>query len=385
MPWRRARCRGGLCAWIVLRDWITMKAAGDISTNACLAKPRALAPPAPNSVSNEERSACALLQSAGASGLNRPEADSQRQGRSGQQCGSSRPSRSGLPVPRSRNGQRGKGDAVHGRRSAAHRRARNAASPGATAVTRLSRKVLAGLGLVVGVGLDGALIYALQTRNAGKPEDLITTDSRAVADGLAGLPRDYTGPILGPPLLGDLGRPILNVGVQPPAIATPDLGLSAETRAAGSRIRADRQAVRADRNPPCDLWRSRDGAGEPSRTAHAGSHRPRPRPTAIDANSRGSTECIPQLDLGQAHRLNGSRRCAGIALCVAGRRRHLSRTDRRHSLGPPRPDYRAGHREPLRQPDRAFPRRPTGHAHHRAIQQTMSVSDSGASCSCGTA
>ncbi|ENU3990726.1 conjugal transfer protein TraI, partial [Enterobacter kobei] len=32
-------------------------------------------------------------------------------------------------------------------------------------VTRLSRKVLAGLGLVASVGLGGALIYALQTRD----------------------------------------------------------------------------------------------------------------------------------------------------------------------------------------------------------------------------
>lgn len=102
--------------------------------------------------------------------------------------------------------------------------------------------MLAGLGLVVGVGLDGALIYALQTRNAGKPEDLITTDSRAVADGLAGLPRDYTGPILGPPLPGDLGRPILNAGVQPPAIATPDLSLSAEEQRRQQEVDSARTA-----------------------------------------------------------------------------------------------------------------------------------------------
>ncbi|NBF18251.1 conjugal transfer protein TraI, partial [Pseudomonas sp. Fl4BN2] len=34
-------------------------------------------------------------------------------------------------------------------------------------VTRLSRKVLAGLGLVASLGVGGALLYALQTRNAG--------------------------------------------------------------------------------------------------------------------------------------------------------------------------------------------------------------------------
>jgi type IV secretion system protein VirB10 len=83
-------------------------------------------------------------------------------------------------------------------------------------VTRLSRKVLAGLGLVASVGIGSALIYALQTRDGGRPnEELYSTDNRATADGLAGLPRDYTGPVLGPPLPGDLGRPMLSAGVAP--------------------------------------------------------------------------------------------------------------------------------------------------------------------------
>ncbi|RWQ75674.1 MAG: conjugal transfer protein TraI, partial [Mesorhizobium sp.] len=86
-------------------------------------------------------------------------------------------------------------------------------------VTRLSRRVLAGLGLVASLGVGAALIYALQTRH-GSPsnEELYSTDNRTTADGLAGLPRDYSGvpqpqpnvPQLGPPLPGDLGRPILN-------------------------------------------------------------------------------------------------------------------------------------------------------------------------------
>ena len=79
-------------------------------------------------------------------------------------------------------------------------------------VTRLSRKVLAGIGLVASVGLGGALIYALQTRDGGKAsEELYSTDNRSTADGLASLPRDYSRvPQLGPPLPGDLGRPILD-------------------------------------------------------------------------------------------------------------------------------------------------------------------------------
>jgi type IV secretion system protein VirB10 len=102
-------------------------------------------------------------------------------------------------------------------------------------VTRLSRKVLAGSGLIASVGIGGALIYALQTRNGGRPnEELYSTENRSTADGIAGLPRDYSGvPQLGPQLPGDLCRPILgaqNRGQPVPTsgVATPNPGLSPE-------------------------------------------------------------------------------------------------------------------------------------------------------------
>jgi type IV secretory pathway VirB10-like protein len=98
-------------------------------------------------------------------------------------------------------------------------------------VTRLSRKVLAGIGLVASVGIGGALIYALQTRDSGKSaEELYSTDNRSTADGLAGLPRDYSSvPQLGPPLPGDLGRPILGAQNRgQPLPSQPNPGLSAE-------------------------------------------------------------------------------------------------------------------------------------------------------------
>ncbi|MBU2031567.1 MAG: TrbI/VirB10 family protein [Alphaproteobacteria bacterium] len=94
-------------------------------------------------------------------------------------------------------------------------------------VTRLSRKMLAGVGAVALLGVGGALIYALQTRDGGTGnEELYSTENRPTADGLSGLPRDYTGPVLGPALPGDLGRPILDAQnrgqpVVPPAMATP--------------------------------------------------------------------------------------------------------------------------------------------------------------------
>jgi type IV secretion system protein VirB10 len=95
-------------------------------------------------------------------------------------------------------------------------------------VTRLSRKVLIGIGCVSALAVGGALGYALQTRNkaAGPDKELLSTQNRPAAEGLSGLPKDYTGqphqaPQLGPPLPGDLGRPILNAGVAPPATGGP--------------------------------------------------------------------------------------------------------------------------------------------------------------------
>ena len=69
-------------------------------------------------------------------------------------------------------------------------------------VTRLSRKMLAGVGAVALLGIGGALIYALQTRDGGPDGgELYSTENRPTADGLAGLPSDYSGPVLGPALL----------------------------------------------------------------------------------------------------------------------------------------------------------------------------------------
>jgi type IV secretion system protein VirB10 len=111
-------------------------------------------------------------------------------------------------------------------------------------VTRLSRKMLAGIGAVALLGIGGALIYALQTRDAGPGgEELYSTENRPTADGLTGLPSDYTGPVLGPALPGDLDRPILDAQnrgqpVATPAITTPAVDPEEERR------RAEEEAAR---------------------------------------------------------------------------------------------------------------------------------------------
>jgi type IV secretory pathway VirB10-like protein len=91
-------------------------------------------------------------------------------------------------------------------------------------VTRLSRKVLAGAAAVGSAAIFGATFWALQNNRShtSAPSELYTTVHHNVADGLEGLPRDYAGvprqvPPLGPPLPGDLGRPILNAQNAPSA------------------------------------------------------------------------------------------------------------------------------------------------------------------------
>jgi len=127
-------------------------------------------------------------------------------------------------------------------------------------VTRLSRKMLAGVAAVAMVGIGGALIYALQTRAPGDGgEELYSTANRQTADGLAGLPRDYTGPILGPALPGDLGRPILdaqNAGrpVVSPVVPTPGVDEAEQRR------RAEEEAARTS----TVFFQSRGGSPAPA-------------------------------------------------------------------------------------------------------------------------
>lgn len=83
-------------------------------------------------------------------------------------------------------------------------------------ITRLSRKVLAGGAALALLLISGAVLWALKSNQPHKPApgELYSTDRHNVADGLSTLPQDYTGiprdvPRLGPPLPGDLGRPLV--------------------------------------------------------------------------------------------------------------------------------------------------------------------------------
>ena len=125
-------------------------------------------------------------------------------------------------------------------------------------VMRLSRKAI-GIASACGFALvGGALIYALQPAGRKGADELYNTDGVAVADNLAGAPKDYGQvPKLGPPLPGDLGRPILEaqrrgdvaalppIGAGPPAAPVDPDATAAE--AARQRAEQEREAARGSR------------------------------------------------------------------------------------------------------------------------------------------
>jgi type IV secretion system protein TrbI len=96
------------------------------------------------------------------------------------------------------------------------------------------------------ISVSGALIWALsqgQRKSTGATE-LYSTENKPTPDGLSTLPRDYTGlqtntrsglPALGPPLLGDIGRPNQNTpssGAAEPSVDAEQQRIAQETEAA---------------------------------------------------------------------------------------------------------------------------------------------------------
>jgi len=92
----------------------------------------------------------------------------------------------------------------------------------ATPVVRLSRKALIILGVVASAAIAGAVAFALMQKPANKGgSELYQTEGQHPPEAMAALPADYASPAskpggdipnLGPPLPGDLGRPILAAG-----------------------------------------------------------------------------------------------------------------------------------------------------------------------------
>lgn len=127
-------------------------------------------------------------------------------------------------------------------------------------VVRLSRRAI-GLASATALALvGGALIFALRPPAADTGKELANTGSIAVAEGLASAPADYAEvPRLGPPLPGDLGKPILDaqdrgaVAALPPVAGTapgtqtPPADPADPADVARQRLEQEREAARASR------------------------------------------------------------------------------------------------------------------------------------------
>ena len=124
-------------------------------------------------------------------------------------------------------------------------------------VMRLSRKAI-GIASACGFALvGGALIYALQPQGRKGAEELYNTEGLAVADGLSSAPKDYGQvPKLGPPLPGDLGRPILDaqrrgdMAAMPPveaSVSSAPNSAAMASEAARQRAEQEREAARGSR------------------------------------------------------------------------------------------------------------------------------------------
>lgn len=123
-------------------------------------------------------------------------------------------------------------------------------------VMRLSRRVI-GIASACGFAIvGGAFIYALQPQGREGTDELYNTEGVAVADNLAGAPKDYGQvPKLGPPLPGDLGKPILDaqrrgdIAALPPVGTVPSAVPAGRAAADASRQRAEqeREAARGSR------------------------------------------------------------------------------------------------------------------------------------------
>lgn len=92
-------------------------------------------------------------------------------------------------------------------------------------VTRLSRRVLVGASAVACGGIFIALAVALWPHRQTLAPQAVSTGANILPEGVASLPKDYTAtataPKLGPPLPGDLGKPMLKAGVVAPGMPAP--------------------------------------------------------------------------------------------------------------------------------------------------------------------
>lgn len=148
-------------------------------------------------------------------------------------------------------------------------------------VMRLSRKALATIGVAASIAIGGSLIYALQPKAPVPPENLYDTNSRNRADQVTGAPANYGDvPKLGPPLPGDLGRPIVSAQQEGQNVPIPPIGSSAngtptsDPRLAAAEQARARAAQERDSARMSQLFLAGSSGGSDNRISSTGSPQP---------------------------------------------------------------------------------------------------------------
>jgi type IV secretion system protein VirB10 len=171
-------------------------------------------------------------------------------------------------------------------------------SPGRVVRFRRSAVIaIAALGSTAIVGAAWVALKPASFRTVAGDDDRADVAAKAPADALAGAPKSYGDvPQLGPPLPGDLGRPILehqrSIGAAIPS-AGPDQAAQA-AEAERQRIAAERKAARESGIMMQIAGASRSTPGTPTETA--------PSAPKSDADGTGRLALDPDRDPGSQQR-----------------------------------------------------------------------------------
>ncbi|MBE1529860.1 type IV secretion system protein VirB10 [Sphingopyxis sp. OAS728] len=121
-------------------------------------------------------------------------------------------------------------------------------------VMRLSRKTLAFAGGAAGLAIGGALLWALRTPDPKTAQEHYEVANPNKSETITGGPADYSAvPKLGPPLPGDLGRPIISARNAREAVPVPGMAQApvdpriAAAEQARQRAHQQRDAAQASR------------------------------------------------------------------------------------------------------------------------------------------
>ncbi len=205
-------------------------------------------------------------------------------------------------------------------------------------IVRFKKGVVIGGAAVASAGLLGVTMLALQTPNlrTGQPaEELYNTDKKPTPDGLAALPGDYSEIKLGPPLPGDLGRPILErqrqLGIAP---GGQELS-AAEQRLASQAIQAKESTV---------FFRIEN---RPQQNAPAATPQPMQMAAVQPDADRLTQARFPEPAGHRRHLQPPCPANPGLAVSGDGRERHCRQPDYRHQFRPSGSCRRSGDRKCL--------------------------------------